>query len=322
MRAVVGVAGVAVFAGLVVWLQDMSVFPAYRRYAGIAGLPGAPELDKDVGWMDAWPRDRVRLEQLWLSLPDGTVVHAVHVTPTASTTTQAPGGGTAGTVGTAVYCHGNGETIEYPNGNVLAMVLRGGMDVISVEYPGFGRSTGRPTEASIAAAVSSAALHARTRLARPHSRIVLYGTSLGGAAVSRALQQEWEAAGARYAGLVMDSTFSSIADVPGVPWWLRWAILHPLDSAEALRASGPTPVLVVSSRDDTMLLEATHAPRLVEAASADTHRRDDADAVAVAWIKRRGHHMLPSLLSNKGAEVMAWMHAALKSDAGSGSLDA
>jgi hypothetical protein len=118
-----------------------------------------------------------------------------------------PGGGRA----TVVFFHGNGGTIA-DRLHVATAWIALGFDVLMAEYPGYGRSAGRPSEPSLRAAAQAAWSWVRTK--RPAARVVAFGESLGGAvAIDLAARQALDA-------VVVQSTFTSIADMARVvfPW--------------------------------------------------------------------------------------------------------
>lgn len=153
-----------------------------------------------------------------------------------------PGAGPAPAV---IFAHGNGERIEFwPE--LLAGLPAMGLGLLLVEYPGYGRSAGTPSQASIAETF----VRAYDRLAeRPEvdsDRIVLFGRSLGGGAVC-------DLAGRRPAkALVLMSTFTGVRDF--APRFLvpPCLIRDPFDNLEAVRRF-PGPVLVVHGRRDEVV---------------------------------------------------------------------
>ena len=102
-----------------------------------------------------------------------------------------------------IFLHGNGEVIDS-----LPQQTEGfrelGMGVLLVEYPGFGRSSGQPSEKSITQTVVAAYDAALKREEVDPGRIVLFGRSLGsGAACALAAQRPT-------AALILQSAFTSI----------------------------------------------------------------------------------------------------------------
>jgi fermentation-respiration switch protein FrsA (DUF1100 family) len=156
-----------------------------------------------------------------------------------------------------LFAHGNYELID-DWAEQFAPLRERGIAVMLVEYPGYGRSSGEPTERSVRGAFAAA--HA-VLAARPEvdaTRIVGYGRSLGGAAICTLLS------GQRLAALVLQSTFSAtapFAHARGLPGFL---MRDQFDNVAAL-AGYAGPVLVVHGTRDEVIPHA-HAERLVKAA--------------------------------------------------------
>jgi len=159
-----------------------------------------------------------------------------------------------------LYAHGNGELIddwldafETPRG--------WGVSALLVEFPGYGRSSGTPSEASLAAMMATAFDWALTRPGVDPARVIGWGRSLGGGAVC-ALSRE-----RTLAALVLESTFTSVRSLAqglGLP---RFLVRDPLDSLVVI-GSFPGPVLIVHGEQDN-LIPVAHA-RALDAAAKDS----------------------------------------------------
>jgi len=158
-----------------------------------------------------------------------------------------------------IFAHGNGELIDFwPD--ALAPYREMGVSVLLPEYRGYGRSAGSPSEKTIAS--DFVAFH-DLAVARPEvsaARVVLHGRSIGGGAVCALAAQR------RPAALVLQSTFTSLADVTRRFLLPRFLVLDPFDNVEVVRALD-APVLVVHGRTDTLIPPA-HAEALARAAGA------------------------------------------------------
>lgn len=155
-----------------------------------------------------------------------------------------------------VYTHGNGELIDFW-ADEFGPVRAAGIHVLLVEYPGYGRSSGRPSERSITAAL----LAAYDRLARDArvdaTRIVGHGRSLGGGAIAQL------AARRPMAALVLESTFTSLADIVGEFGIPRWLMANTFDTRGAL-AQYDGPVLLMHGARD-INIPVAHAQGLARA---------------------------------------------------------
>lgn len=188
-------------------------------------------------------------QQVWLSTSDGRV-EAWFLPPRAAPASPAP---------LIIFFHGNGELIDGLPEDFTKP--RGwGLGVLLVEFPGYGRSTGSPSQESIGAAAVAAHDWARGQTGIDPERIVAYGRSLGGAAAAMLAAQRPTAA------LVLESTFTSVRSFAhrfGVP---ELVVLDPFDTLSLLR-SNRRPVLVLHGNSDR-LIPAAHARRLAEAAAS------------------------------------------------------
>lgn len=149
-----------------------------------------------------------------------------------------PAGGAPGTQAPLViYTHGNAELID-DSAHAWDEPRSWGLSVLLVEYPGYGRSSGSPSESGIAATVLAAYDLAAQRPDVDPRRIVAYGRSLGGGAAAVL------AAGRPLAGLVLESTFTSVREIARslrVPGFL---VADPFDSLSRLGGfRGPTMIV-------------------------------------------------------------------------------
>lgn len=184
--------------------------------------------------------------QVWLSTSVGSV-EAWYLPPLVSGTAPAP---------VLMFFHGNGELIDFLSSEF--QVPRGwGMGVLLVEYPGYGRSGGSPSEASVTAAVLAAHDWVTSQPSIDRGRIVAYGRSLGGGAAAILAAQRGAVA------LVLESTFTSVKSFAHRFWMPEFAILDPFDNLSAVKAYAG-PVLVLHGERDELIPPA-HATALAEA---------------------------------------------------------
>jgi hypothetical protein len=136
-----------------------------------------------------------------------------------------------------LFTHGNGELIDYwPS--AFDEPRSWGLGVILLEYPGYGRSGGRPSEGTIREAILSADGWARQQGDIDPRRVIPYGRSLGGSAAALL------AAERPVPALILESAFTSaraFARQFGAPGSL---VRDPLDTLAAVRRfEGPILVL-------------------------------------------------------------------------------
>ena len=164
---------VVYWAALFVW-QRALLFPA----PSLAGAPARPSDAKAV----------------WLEIAGGSV-EAWYLPPLAGVRAPAP---------LLLFTHGNGELIDYwPS--AFEEPRRRGLAVLLVEYPGYGRSGGAPSQPAVTAAVLAAFDWASQQSSVDATRIIAYGRSVGGGAAA-------VLAGERpVAAMILESTFTSVS---------------------------------------------------------------------------------------------------------------
>jgi len=163
--------------------------------------------------------------------------------------------------GAVLFCHGNGGNISHRL-ETIATWNGLGADVLIFDYRGYGRSEGKPTEAgTYLDAVAAWDWLLQRRGGEPNG-VIVHGRSLGGAVAAHLARSR------RPAGLIVESSFSSIADLGAELYWflpVRW--LCRFDYATAEYVKGVTcPLLVVHSRDDDMI-PLRHGRRIFAAAT-------------------------------------------------------
>lgn len=165
-----------------------------------------------------------------------------------------------------VFFHGNGELIDFLTYEFQAP-RRWGMGILLVEYPGYGRSAGSPSEASVTAAALAAHDWLASQPSIDRDRIVAYGRSLGGGAAAILAARRGASA------LVLESTFTSVKSFAHRFWMPEFAILDPFDNLSAVQTYAG-PVLVLHGEQDG-LVPPTHAKALARANTrAELHLLD------------------------------------------------
>lgn len=144
--------------------------------------------------------------------------------------------------------HGNAGNISHRIG-YLTMFNRLGYSVLIVDYRGYGKSTGAPSEEGTYRDAEAAWLYLlETRKLRPQD-VVLFGESLGGGVAA------WLAARYPPRALVLASTFTSVADLGAQIYpWLPVRLLARIRYGTAeLMPKIAAPVLIAHSRDDEIV---------------------------------------------------------------------
>jgi fermentation-respiration switch protein FrsA (DUF1100 family) len=229
MRALIillaGLALIYVALGVALYLfQGSMVF--------LANLPGRA--------LEATPADiGLKYEDVRFDTADGERLHGWYV-PAVNAR------------GVLLFFHGNAGNISHRLESIM-IFNRLGLDVLIVDYRGYGQSTGKPTESGTYRDAQAAWNYLLGERRASPGRIVIFGRSLGGAVGA------WLAAGLpveqRPAAVIIESSFTSGADMA--------RRLYPLFPARLLTrlkytvaeyaARLPCPVLVVHSRDDEII---------------------------------------------------------------------
>ncbi|MDD3313194.1 alpha/beta hydrolase [Pseudodesulfovibrio sp.] len=158
----------------------------------------------------------------------------------------------AGARFTLLFFHGNGGNVSHRLAS-LRLFHDLGASVLLIDYSGYGRSGGRPSEGALLADARAAWDWAAAQGSRAGD-VILFGRSLGGA-VAAGLAGELAAEGVRPGGIILESTFTSAADVGArrYPWLpVRRLIRDRFDSAAAL-AGVHVPALFAHSPTDEVV---------------------------------------------------------------------
>jgi pimeloyl-ACP methyl ester carboxylesterase len=156
-----------------------------------------------------------------------------------------------------IFAHGNAELIDFwPE--EFANFASLGMGLLLVEYPGYGRSEGTPSQKTIEETFTTAYDTLIARKDVDASRIVIFGRSLGGAAAC-ALAAERPSA-----GLILMSTFIGVKSFAKKFLVPEFLILDPFDNLAVVR-DYEAPVLVIHGKYDS-LIPYKHGAALNEAA--------------------------------------------------------
>ena len=192
-------------------------------------------------------------EDVFFRTEDGVRIHGWFV----------PGGGDALTL---LWFHGNGGNLGHRVETLELLHDELGVDVLMIDYRGYGRSEGRPSEEGLHLDARAALETLLGRRGQDASRVVLFGQSLG-AAVAVRLATETEVG-----AVILEAAFTSIPDLArelygGLP---VGALLRTRFDSEARIARLDVPVLLLhGERDEIVPLEM--GERLFAAAREPKH---------------------------------------------------
>jgi uncharacterized protein len=215
-----------------------------------------------------------RHEEVNLTAEDGVAIHAWWLP-------------VAGATRTVLFLHGNAGNVSY--WVEVAIVFREvGWNTLLLDYRGYGRSSGLPTEEGTYLDARAAYLHLARERAVDASNIVVIGRSLGGGVAT------WLAANHPVGGLVLENTFTSIADIvaktlplPGIRSFVRLG--YPSLSR---MADLHVPLLVIHGAGDE-LVPFAHGKALFDAAPGPAKR----------FVELRGGHNDAFALSSADYEA-------------------
>jgi len=212
-----GLIGIVGYLGLVFALQRAVLFP---RPAPPPRSPAEGRSDVEVAWIG----------------PD-RAVEAWYLDPMGAAPAQP--------FPVLVFTHGNGELIDYWL-DEFAIVRSWGLGVLLVEYPGYGRSGGSPSEASITATMAEAYDYLASRPEVDAGRIAAYGRSVGGGAACALVRERPVAA------LILESSFSSVRRLARRHGLFGPLVRDPFDNLSVIR-NFEGPVLVIHGRSDRLI---------------------------------------------------------------------
>ena len=190
--------------------------------------------------LSATPADvGLAYEDVSLTAADGTKLRGWHVPGESSTT--------------LLWLHGNAGNISHRVDNIAMLVRNTGFGVFIIDYRGYGRSEGKPSEKGLYMDAEAAFEHMTSDLdLDPEEDIVLFGRSLGvGVAVEMATRH-------RVRSVVVESGFTSVREMSKSSGMGALSILLlPLIDAryDSLSKMGSTlsPVMVIHGDRDEMV---------------------------------------------------------------------
>ena len=255
MTLVWGIPALYVVISLVLWaVQEKITFPAPRG--------PLPDPMKTMGYG----------ERIELTMRDGTRLVGWYLR--AARTPAAGGGEGAAKTPGLLWFYGNGETI-----GAIWPIIRDFRPphaaLLVLDYPGYGASEGKATEAGLYEAADLAYAALATREDVDRSRIYVYGRSLGSAAAT------YTAAHHDVAGLILESPFTSARGMAARHYKIfpRFLVRMKLDNLDNIRQVR-CPVLVFHGTAD-MLVPMKMGKAVAEAAP---------EAVEFVMIEGAGHN--------------------------------
>jgi fermentation-respiration switch protein FrsA (DUF1100 family) len=210
----------------------------YVAYVGLVFLMARQIIfpRSHIGYPPVQPDNAQQVEKNWLETSSGKIETWFLPPRSGPSARPAPA---------VIFAHGNAELIDFSPGE-LKPFTEVGIGVLLVEYPGYGRSDGRPSQKSITEAFTAAYDMLVAREDVDPQKIILYGRSIGGGVVCAL------AATRPSAAMILVSTFTSIRSfsvrflVPG------FLVRDPFDNLKVVQ-NYSNPILIMHGRYDEII---------------------------------------------------------------------
>ena len=150
---------------------------------------------------------------------------------------------------TLLFFHGNAGNLSGRYDWALDL-FRLKINVFIIDYPGYGKSDGRPSEQGLYDSAAAALKHLEEKFSIGKENIILYGKSLGGVPATYLAEKHQG-----FKGLILQSTFTNAKEMSSrvlpIPMIEKFLSLS-LNTLKRI-ARVQTPVLIIHSRDDEMI---------------------------------------------------------------------
>ena len=156
-------------------------------------------------------------------------------------------------VPTVIFFHGNAGNMSFRNENFKALYSQCEVNVLAVEYRGFGLSDGVPGQASLISDAVEVFDWISAREEIDPTRLVVLGRSIGGAVAIHLAQKR-----PQIAGLILENTFTTVSELidrlmPNLRYF-KFLLTNPWRN-EDIVPSLSMPVLFLCSQKDEMIPE-------------------------------------------------------------------
>jgi len=217
--AIWGLLAYVIFCGFVFIMQRQIIFPRFQ-------IGSAAGLSKEIAG----------LEKIWITTRHGKVETWLLLPARKQLNRPAPA---------VIFAHGNAELIDFLP-EELRPLTQMGLAVLLVEYPGYGRSEGRPSQTSIGRTFTEAYdMLAARKDVDPH-RLVVFGRSVGGGAACVLAAQRPSAA------LILQSSFTSVRSFASRYFVPDFLVRDPFDNLSLVRQY-KKPVLIIHGKNDEII---------------------------------------------------------------------
>ncbi|MGA1864431.1 MAG: alpha/beta hydrolase [bacterium] len=182
------------------------------------------------------PGDMQDIEKVWLNTSFGQIEAWFFPASSPKLTNPSP---------VVIFAHGNGEIIDFWPME-LKKFTQLGIGLFLVEYPGYGRSQGTPSQKTITETFIKAYDYLIERNDVDASRVILFGRSLGGGAVCTLAAERASAALILMSAFTNTRSFAIKFLVPG------FIVRDPFDNLSVVRSYNG-PVLIIHGKHDNIV---------------------------------------------------------------------
>lgn len=159
--------------------------------------------------------------------------------------------------GTFIQFHGNAENLT-SHYAMLAWVIRAEYNLLIFDYPGYGKSTGKPSPKTTVRAGVAFLDWTQKNSPMPH---IVYGNSLGGIIALRSIEEMKNSF--KPEAIIIDASFDSYTSIARrklASWWLTWPlqwlsylVLSDRWAPKDIKALSPTPILFIHGKKDRVI---------------------------------------------------------------------
>lgn len=223
IRILIAVVSLYLVTALLAWtFQERLIFPGSWTMDYLAGPPPAG------------------VEAVWLTMPDGVRVEAWYE-PGADRSAASPGPA-------MLYFHGNGDLID-TRWNNAAPYVKKGISVLAVEYRGYGKCGGAPSQRGI---VGDSVRFYDWLAARPEvdkTRIGFHGLSIGGGLAAAVARER------RPALLVLEATFTNMSEMANRNLLPAFLLRNRFETDKILPVLGVPVIFFHGTKDELIPIE-------------------------------------------------------------------
>jgi fermentation-respiration switch protein FrsA (DUF1100 family) len=239
------------FAGYVMLFEDSFIYFPAKYPAGVWEREQRQAREGEIV---------ARTEDVQLTTADGVRLHGWYCTPQVGRNGALE---SIETKRTLLFLHGNAGNISHRY-EIIEDFVKLPLNVFIIDYRGYGKSEGSPSEEGLYADARAAWDYLTTVRGIPATQIVIFGESLGGA-VAIDLATKMQAC-----GLVVQSSFTSIADMTAelLPFVPRFILRTKMDSLTKIEQVSCPKLFIHSQADEIIpyrlgrrLFDAAHAPK-------------------------------------------------------------